>query len=408
MSDKPTFTFRDGMTADEGYVQWMADIKQRFRQSQVKAAVRVNTAMLEFYWSVGRDLVVLRAEERWGAGVVKQFALDMRQAFPDETGFSDTNVKYMKRWYLFYYERVIKGQRPVDQIGHQVGDELGAAIRQQPADEKSQQFAGQIENPKIGQQVADQLDESEKGQQVVDQLQFPDSFGLIPWGCHILIFSKCQTLDEAIFYINKVTEEGWSRSRLESQMAANLFGSQGAAMTNFEHTLPAPQSQLAKEILKDPYHFGFLSMSEEYEEKDLEDALVSNVTRFLMELGKGFSYVGRQMELQMPGGQTFFPDLLFYHIPQHRYVVIELKVVKYTPEFAGKLNFYVTAVDELLRGGGDNPTVGLIICKSTDKTVVEWSLRDINKPLGVSSYQLEQVVERTVRELKLKKENSRK
>ena len=209
-------------------------------------------------------------------------------------------------------------------------------------------------------------------------------------------------------YINKVTEEGWSRSRLESQIAANLFGSQGAAVTNFEHTLPAPQSQLAKEILKDPYHFGFLSMSEEYEEKDLEDALVSNVTRFLMELGKGFSYVGRQMELQMPGGQTFFPDLLFYHIPQHRYVVIELKVVKYIPEFAGKLNFYVTAVDELLRGEGDNPTVGLIICKSTDKTVVEWSLRDINKPLGVSTYQLEQVVERTVRELELKKENSRK
>ena len=401
MSDKPTFVSRDMMTADEGYVQWMADIKQRFRQSQVKAAVRVNTAMLEFYWSVGRDLVVLRAEDRWGAGVVKQFALDMRQAFPDETGFSDTNVKYMKRWYLFYYERVIKGQRPVDQIGHQAGDQFEDI-------EKCHQFDGQIDNPKIGQQLADQLDESEKGQQVVDQLQFPDSFGLIPWGCHILIFSKCQTLDEAIFYINKVTEEGWSRSRLESQMAANLFGSQGAAVTNFEHTLPAPQSQLAKEILKDPYHFGFLSMSEEYEEKDMEDALVSNVTRFLMELGKGFSYVGRQMELQMLGGQTFFPDLLFYHIPQHRYVVIELKVVKYIPEFAGKLNFYVTAVDELLRGEGDNPTVGLIICKSTDKTVVEWSLRDINKPLGVSTYQLEQVVERTVRELELKRENERK
>ena len=144
-------------------------------------------------------------------------------------------------------------------------------------------------------------------------------------------------------------------------------------------------------------------MNEEYEEKDMEDALVDNVTQFLLELGKGFSYVGRQMELQMPGGQTFFPDLLFYHIPQHRYVVIELKVVKYIPEFAGKLNFYVTAVDELLRGKSDNPTVGLIICKSTDKTVVEWSLRDINKPLGVSSYQLEEVVERTVKELELKK-----
>ena len=362
MTEKPTFIFREEMTTDESYVQWMADIKQRFRQSQVKAAVRVNTAMLEFYWSVGRDLVALRAEERWGAGVVKQFALDMRQAFPNETGFSDTNVKYMKRWYLFYYEQVIKG--------HQVGD----------------QFEG-----------------LEKGQQVVDQLQFPDTFGLIPWGCHILIISKCHSLDEALFYINRVVEEGWSRSRLEAQVAANLFGSQGAALTNFEHTLPAPQSQLAKELLKDPYHFEFLSMEEEYEEQDLEDALVSNVTRFLMELGQGFSYVGRQMELQMPGGQTFFPDLLFYHIPQHRYVVIELKVVKFIPEFAGKLNFYVTAIDELMRGEGDNPTVGLLICKSTDKTVVEWSLRDINKPLGVSTYQLEEVVERTVKELEQKK-----
>ena len=387
MSDKPTFVSRDMMTADEGYVQWMADIKQRFRQSQVKAAVRVNTAMLEFYWSVGRDLVALRAEERWGAGVVKQFALDMRQAFPDETGFSDTNVKYMKRWYLFYYERVIKGQRPVDQIGHQAGDELEVIIRQQ---------------------VADQIEEGEKGQRLVDQLEMPELFGRVPWGQHIDIISRCETLDEALFYVQQVVDGGWSRPRLNANIDKHLYQSQGAAVTNFEHTLPAPQSQLAKEILKDPYHFGFLSMSEEYEEKDLEDALVSNVTRFLMELGKGFSYVGRQMELQMPGGQTFFPDLLFYHIPQHRYVVIELKVVKYIPEFAGKLNFYVTAVDELLRGEGDNPTVGLIICKSTDKTVVEWSLRDINKPLGVSTYQLEQVVERTVRELELKKENSRK
>ena len=388
MSDKPTFVSRDMMTADEGYVQWMADIKQRFRQSQIKAAVRVNTAMLEFYWSVGRDLVALRAEERWGAGVVKQFALDMRQAFPDETGFSDTNVKYMKRWYLFYYERVIKGQRPVDQIGHQAGDQLEVIICQQ---------------------VADQIEKCEKGQRLVDHLEMPELFGRVPWGQHIDIISKCETLDEALFYVQQIVDGGWSRPKLNAYIDKHLYQSQGAAVTNFEHTLPAPQSQLAKEILKDPYHFGFLSMSEEYEEKDLEDALVSNVTRFLMELGKGFSYVGRQMELQMPGGQTFFPDLLFYHIPQHRYVVIELKVVKYIPEFAGKLNFYVTAVDELLRGEGDNPTVGLIICKSTDKTVVEWSLRDINKPLGVSSYQLEEVVERTVKELELRKnENSRK
>lgn len=383
MTEKPTFTFREKMTADEGYVQWMADIKQRFRQSQVKASVHVNTAMLEFYWSVGRDLVALRAEERWGAGVVKQFALDMRQAFPGETGFSYSNVKYMKQWYSYYYERVTKSQLPIGLIGHQAG--------------------GQLEVIEKGQQVADQVERLEKSHQVGGQLEMPEVFGRIPWKHHVHIISKCQSLDEALFYINRVVEEGWSRSRLEDQVAANLFGSQGAAITNFEHTLPAPQSQLAKELLKDPYHFEFLTMKEEYDEQDLEDALVSNVTRFLMELGQGFSYVGRQMELQMPGGQTFFPDLLFYHIPQHRYVVIELKVVKFIPEFAGKLNFYVTAIDELMRGEGDNPTVGLLICKSTDKTVVEWSLRDINKPLGVSTYQLEEVVERTVKELEQKK-----
>lgn len=383
MSDKPTFISRDIMTADEGYVQWMADIKQRFRQSQLKASVRVNTAMLEFYWSVGRDLVALRAEERWGAGVVKQFALDMRQTFPNETGFSYSNVKYMKQWYLYYYEKVIKGQRSIDQISHQVGDQLDVI-------EKSQQVAGQIETLK-------------KGQQPAGQLEMPEIFGRIPWFHHVQIISKCKTLDEALFYIKRVVEEGWSRSRLESQIETNLFGSQGTAITNFANTLPDTQSQLAKEILKDPYHFDFLSMNEEYEEKDMEDALVSKVTQFLLELGKGFSYVGRQMELQMPGGQTFFPDLLFYHIPQHRYVVVELKVGKFIPEYAGKLNFYVTAVDELLRAEGDNPSVGLIICKTTDKTVVEWSLKDINKSLGVSTYQLEQVVARTIREMEQKK-----
>jgi predicted nuclease of restriction endonuclease-like (RecB) superfamily len=397
MTEKPTFTFREKMTTDEGYVQWMADIKQRFRQSQVKASVHVNTAMLEFYWSVGRDLVALRAEDRWGAGVVKQFALDMRQAFPGETGFSYSNVKYMKQWYSYYYERVTKSQLPIGLIGHQAGDEKG------------QQLAGQIEALKKSQQPAGQIEGVEKSHQPSGQLEMPEIFGRIPWFHHVHIISKCHSLDEALFYINRVAEEGWSRSRLEDQVAANLFGSQGAALTNFEHTLPASQSQLAKELLKDPYHFEFLSMKEEYEEQDLEDALVSNITRFLMELGQGFSYVGRQMELQMPGGQTFFPDLLFYHIPQHRYVVVELKVVKFIPEFAGKLNFYVTAIDELMRGAGDNPTVGLLICKSTDKTVVEWSLRDINKPLGVSTYQLEEVVERTVKELEeRKKEGSRK
>ncbi len=371
---EPAFVYRDGMLADREYVEWLADVKARFRQSQIKASIRVNTDMLDFYWSIGRDLVALRAEERWGSGVVKQFALDMRQAFPNETGFSDTNIKYMKRWYSFYYEGITKGQQLVDQL-----------------------------ESKKGHQGDDQIKVTVKSQQIVDQLEMPEIFGNVPWGHHIHIFCHCTSLDEALFYANKVVEEGWSRSWLEDQIAAKLFLSQGFAVTNFSQTLPLSQSRLAKEILKDPYHFEFLSLKERYNEHDLEEALVANVTQFLLELGKGFSYVGRQMELQMPGGQTFFPDLVFYHIPQHRYVIIELKAVKYIPEFAGKLNFYVTAADHLLRGEGDNPSVGLIICKSTDKTVVEWSLKDIQKPLGVATYQLQEVVDRTVAELEQRK-----
>ena len=373
--NEPTFVYRDNTIADNEYVKWLSDVKARFHQSQIKAAIRVNTAMLEFYWSIGRDLVALRAEERWGAGVVKQFALDMRQAFPNETGFSDTNVKYMKRWYSFYYENITKDQ----------------------------QVASQIRGSQISHQLGDQMESVEKSHQLGDQLEMPEIFGRIPWRHHVEIFTQSQSIEEAIFYINKVAEEGWSRNWLEDQMAAKRYLSQGAAITNFDKTLPAPQSELAKEMLKDEYNFEFLTMKAKYDEHDLEEALVNNITRFLLELGKGFAFVGRQMELRMDDETTFFPDLVFYHIPQKRYVIIELKAVKFEPEFAGKLNFYVTAADELLRGEGDNPSVGLVICKTAKKTIVEWSLKDINKPLGVASYQLREVVDRTVAELELRK-----
>ena len=229
----------------------------------------------------------------------------------------------------------------------------------------------------------------------------PQQFGKVPWYHHVVIVSTCQTLNEALFYLNKVANEGWSRRKLESQIAAKLYQAQGAAFSNFNRTLPAAQSLLAQEILKSPYNFEFLDIKEEHDEKQLEDALVKNVTQFLLELGKGFAYVGRQMELRIDDETTFFPDLIFYHIPQKRYVVIELKAVKFMPEFAGKLNFYVTAADKLLRGDGDNPTVGLVICKTAKQTIVEWSLQDIQKPLGVATYQLREVVERTVKELEI-------
>ena len=355
----PQFIKRDSMLADADYVQWLSDLKQRYRQSQAKAAVHVNHGMLEFYWSLGRDIVALKAESKWGSDFYNQLSVDLKQTFPQQKGFSVTNLKYIKRWYLFYYEQII--------------------IRQQPADEFKETIR----------------------QQVADELEMPVRFALIPLYHHIEIATKCHSLQEAFFYINQVINGNWSRGRLEDEIKGDLFARQGGAITNFDNTLPTPQQMQAQEILKSPYNFAFLEIEKEHDEKQLEEALINNITRFLLELGQGFSFVGRQMELQMPGGQTFYPDLIFYHIPQHRYVVVELKAVKYIPEFAGKLNFYVTAVDQLMKGGGDNPTVGLVICKSTDKTVVEWSLKDICKPLGVATYQLEEVVERTVREIEI-------
>lgn len=386
MDDKPTFVHRDGMIADKEYVAWLHDLKERYQRSQVRTIVKAQSELLAYYWSLGRDIVKKQAESKWGSGFFNQLSLDMKAMFPGDSGFSVTNLKYMKRWYAFYNDGIairhqsgdgiciLQGDDCDTVIRHQSGDEYDVAIRQQPADE----------------------------------LEMPHIFAVVPWRHHVQIFTKSKSLDEALFYINKVATEGWSRSRLESQMKKQLFLAQGAAVTNFEQTLPSAQIQLAKEILKYRYHFGFLNMKDEYEEKDLEDALVSNVTHFLLELGKGFAYVGRQMELRMDDETAFFPDLVFYHIPQKRYVIIELKAVKFEPEFAGKLNFYVTAADKLLKGDGDNESVGLIICKTAKKTIVEWSLKDINKPLGVSTYQLEEVVARTVKELEQQKEDARK
>lgn len=348
-TDKPVFVKREAMSADKEYLSWLADVKSRLRSAQVKAMVRVNSAMLELYWSIGYDLVNMKVEQKWGSGIVKQFAMDMRNAFPDDTGFSWSNVKDMKRWYSFYSDLMAKSQQPVG------------------------------------------------------FLKMPKMFELVPWGHHIRIVSKSSSLEEALFYVSKTIEGNWSRSTLEDNIKHDLYSRSGKAITNYADKLPVAQGQLAQEMLKDPYSFDFLTMKEDYDEKELEDALVANITRFLLELGEGFAFVGRQKELRMPDGSSYFPDLIFYHIHQKRYVVIELKAVKFTPEFAGKINFYVTATDKLLKHDDDNPSVGLIICKSYDKTIVEWSFNGIDKPLGVAAYQIQEVVNRTVIELEKKK-----
>lgn len=340
--DKPTFINRGNFTKDDQYRKWISDIKARFKQSQIKASIRVNTSMLEFYWNLGRDIVTLKAEEVWGSSVIQQLSLDLRDEFPGVKGLSYTNMKYVSQWYRFYNQHLANRQ------------------------------------------------------QVVGEIEMPQIFGLVPWGHHIHIMAKCDSFDEAIFYINKTVEGNWSRKRMDDEIASNLYASQGTSLNNFSDRLPQPQGNLANEILKDPYRFDFLSMTKGYSEKQLEDALAHNISRFLLELGKGFAYVGRQMELRMPNGQSFFPDMIFYHIKLKCYVVVELKIVDFIPEFAGKLNFYVSAADNLLKGEDDNPSIGLLICKSKDETIVKWSFQDINKPIGVASYELSQLVSQTL------------
>lgn len=349
----PQFVASDSTAFPKGYAEWLKSVKLRYRQAQIKAAIKINHELLHFYWTLGKDIVAMNIERQWGNGVMKQLSLDLRATFPEQTGFSLTNLKYIKRWYEFYD---------------------GA---------------------------------TEIGQQVADQFGMPEKFAFIPWFHHVKIFTHCHSVKEALFYIDKVVECNWSRRMLEDQIEAKLFESQGNVSSNFTQHLTEQQSQLALQTLKDPYNLDFLHLSKGYNEEDLENALASNITRFLLELGHGFAYVGRQMELRMPGGQSFFPDMVFYNIPLKCYVVVELKVVKFVPEFAGKLNFYVTAADKLLRGSDDNPSIGLLICKSKDNTVVEWSLQDINKPIGVSTYQLEEIVRRTFEEIENKKKDTK-
>ncbi len=235
-------------------------------------------------------------------------------------------------------------------------------------------------------------------QQVVGELKMPEKFAFVPWGHHIEIMAKSKSLSEAFFYIDKVITENWSRSKLIDQMAGKLYEHQGKALTNFDEQLPQVQGALATEILKDPYNFDFLSMQEGYNERMLEDALERNIRKFLLELGTGFAYVGRQMELRMANGKTYFPDMVFYHTKLKCYVVLELKVVEFEPEFVGKLNFYVSAADALLKDETDNPSIGLLVCKSKDETVVKWAFAGLQRPIGVATYELDDVLKKTLQE----------
>ena len=235
------------------------------------------------------------------------------------------------------------------------------------------------------QQVGAEISENQKLHQAGAEIEFPAIFGFVPWRHHVEIVTKCKTIEEALFYVRKTIEESWSRSTLVDCIKANLYQSSGNALTNFAEKLPAIQGKLAQEIVKDTYDFGFVSLPVGYDEEELEDALEQNITRFLLELGSGFAFIGRQKEI-IVAGKTRKIDMLFYHIKLRCYVVVELKAVSFEPEFAGKLNFYVNAVNELMKSESDNPTIGLLICKDKDQTEVQWAFQGIETPMGVATY----------------------
>ena len=348
--EQPRVVSSHDIHIDTDYADWIAEVKHRYRSAQVKAAVRVNAEKLLFNWQLGRDLVQKKAEERWGAGVVEQISLDLKKEFPEDEGFSTSNLWYMKKWYLFYTK------------------ETDLKILQRTVGEL--QFANNQYSKKLHQSGG----------------EFPLPFALVPWRHHVEIITKCKSIEEAIFYIGQTIEKGLSRSALINCIKANLFEHQGKIINNFSEHLPALHSKLVQEVLKENYDFGFATVGNEiYDEAELEDALSKNITDLLLELGTGFAFIGRQKEI-IVGGRTRRIDLLFYHIRLRCYVACELKAKPFEPEYAGKLNYYVNAVDELLKADDDNPTIGLLICSDMNSTDVQWSFRGISTPMGVATY----------------------
>lgn len=306
-----------------GYAEWLTDLKTRIHAAQQRAVLAVNRELLLLYWELGRDILARQAQEGWGAGIIDQVSFDLRSAFPDMKGFSRSNLKYMRAFAEAWPDKAI-GQQPVGQL---------------------------------------------------------------PWGHNLVLLTKLKTAEARLAYAQRAIDHGWSRNVLALHIEQRTLEREGKALTNFEQHLPPPQSDLARESLKDPYRFDFLSMAADANEREIESALVQHMTRFLLELGAGFAFVGRQVHLEV-GGEDFYIDLLFYHLKLHAYVVIELKAGDFKPEHTGKLGFYLTAVDAQMKAPEDGPTIGLLLCKSKNRVIAEYALRDMNKPIGVAEYQL--------------------
>lgn len=343
-----------GLPAD--YPLFLESLKSRVQQSQTKAMLSVNRELIQLYWDIGRLIVERQEHEGWGKSVVDRLAADIQKAFPGMGGFSPANVWRMRAFFLAYRHSESNLAQPVREL----------ARDQTPSKPKGKKLAQPVRDllvPVLPQPVAE-----------------------IPWGHNVTLIEKVKDPFQRSWYAAKTLEHGWSRTILTVQIESGLYARQGKAVTNFSATLPNPQSELARQSLKDPYLFDFLTLHDDAIERDLEQGLVDHVQKFLLELGAGFAFVGRQVHL-MVGEDDFYIDLLFYHLKLRCFVVIDLKMKKFTPSDAGQLNFYLSAVDSLMKHPTDQPTIGLILCKKRDQMTAEYALRDINKPIGVAEWQ---------------------
>ena len=318
---------------DAAYIEWLQSLKAKIKSVQLKAVVSANQEIILLYWEFGKELYEKQEELGWGTSVVESLERDLKTEFPNVKGFSRRNLFYMKQFYVFY----------------------------------------RIDFEKVQQRVAQ-----------------------IPWGHNVLIISKVLNKEEALFYVAETINNGWSRDILDMQIKSALYARQGKAITNFQNALLKPNSDLARQTLKDPYLFDFLTLKKDADEKSIEEQLTKHITQFLLELGTGFAFLGRQYKLEV-GNKDFFIDLLFYHTKLRCYVVVELKARGFKPEFAGKLSFYLSAVDDNLKSASDNPTIGMLLCQKKNQIEVEYALRGISQPIGVAEYQLSRAVPENIK-----------
>lgn len=386
LSDKPVrhilaLSGGKDSSAPAGYAAWIQDISRRFRRSQIKAAVAVNTEMLKFYFGLGADIVRMEKDQPWGSGFLKRLSLDLKVQMPEAECFSPRNLQYMRLFFKLY--------TPVE-FAQQVVAQL------KRGSEAAQQIVAQIAPHEPVQ--SEEADSETQVPQLFEQA-YPNVARMlfsVPWGHHAVIMDKFKSdQGAALFYVHQTVQNGWSRAVLMHFIDTQLHLRQGKAVSNFAVALPEPASDLAQEVTKDPYCFDFIALTPTYREKELKDAMMTHIEKFLLELGQGFMLVGREYRLEV-GAKEVFADLLFFHMNLNRYIVVEVKAVEFSADHLGQLGLYVSAVNHILRKPSHEPTIGLLVCKTKDNTMVKWALESSQQPIGVSEFKIQEILPKEV------------